>query len=457
MIKYSFLPSKILLILTFLISAFIQEGKALTSMDLNKGESHIYTLKDGTEKKITVVSVEEYKDVICDAVRWAVVTVDVDGVLDDVGVGLYNLPKVINGVKLDAPVTLGYVAKSSQGNVWNIHKDVRLRFWDPDEPLLEPGTFAYPIKQRMFSSWTQGGNEPVYANAAVYNCSQDVYYHFGVDIGGFDKADSVVAATDGIITEKGNYAIGITDSQGWVYRYLHLEEFAENIEIGDSIKIRDPVGILGQRSNSGGWAHLHFGISKDGNIAAYPFLVEAYLNENPGSLIAIARPYKYINVGETAQLDGTNSICDGCEIMSYQWEFHDGTTSTEAKPKLTFTEPGTYSEILRVRDKMGREAVDFCPVFVAGGTKTVVHASVTPTQGVKPGQEISFNARIFEGSTDNIAVWDFGDISEEQPTSGSGYVTINHTYQDMGLYIVTIKAVENGKVLATTHLKVKVE
>jgi len=110
MIKKQFLPLKIFSILVLLIFAFLQKGKALTSVDLNKGESHIFILKDGTKKKITVVAVEEYKDVICNAVRRAVVTVEVDGVLDDIGVGLYNLPRVINGVKLDAPVTLGYVA-----------------------------------------------------------------------------------------------------------------------------------------------------------------------------------------------------------------------------------------------------------------------------------------------------------------------------------------------------------
>ena len=49
-------------------------------------------------------------------------------------------------------MTRSYRQNNSKGvageNPWGLDKDVRLRLWPAGAPLLNPGTFVYPAKQR---------------------------------------------------------------------------------------------------------------------------------------------------------------------------------------------------------------------------------------------------------------------------------------------------------------------
>ena len=55
-------------------------------------------------------------------------------------------------MQIDCPVTRSYRQNNSKGvageNPWGLDKDVRLRLWPAGAPLLNPGTFVYPAKQR---------------------------------------------------------------------------------------------------------------------------------------------------------------------------------------------------------------------------------------------------------------------------------------------------------------------
>ena len=202
-------------------------------------------------------------------------------------------------------VTKGYIGNSSEPEIWALKPkaDARLRFWDPDQPLLEPGTFVYPAKQRWFASDTQMANDPCYVDGGEDPESQSIYYHYGLDIGGYDHWVPVVAATDGEVissgvkvserlTENEKAAVSprydvvyIRDGRGWVYRYSHFSSILPHVQVGQKVKMGEWIGILGKEGASGGWSHLHFDIqgtegSERGLINGYPFLVEAYLHEH---------------------------------------------------------------------------------------------------------------------------------------------------------------------------------
>jgi murein DD-endopeptidase MepM/ murein hydrolase activator NlpD len=469
----------------FLLAVSISPGWSQpTSVDLAIGESYQFDCGDGIIKTIRLLNVEEIRDPIRHAVRDSKITVEVDGVKAVLPSALYNLPRIVNHVKMDAAVTKGYVDKSSKSNVWNLSDkaDVRLRLWKENQPLLQPGTFGYPIRQRLFASDTQMANDPCYVNACDNNIQKGIYYHYALDFGGYDLLTPILAATDGEILSVGNDlspditeksksiisprydVIYIRDCRGWHYRYSHLSAILPHVKPGDKVKKGDWIGQLGKEGASGGWSHLHFGIMDQdgGSVEAYAFMIEAYLNEHPNALLAVARPHKIALTGQSVELDASNSICDGGEITSYEWQFEDGSSSSGQKVVRVYDKPGAYSEILRIKDNRGQVDIDFAVVHVfpsdnnEGYLVPSTHVSCYPTWNIHPNDEVYFKVRTF-GAKDGKETWDFGDGSKGETCSLNDYATISHHYKKPGLYIVTAKRTSEKGIVSTGRVKVIVE
>lgn len=216
-----------------------------------------------------------------------------------------------------------------------------------------------------------------------------------------------------------------------------------------------------------GWSRLHFGIhgvegDEAGIMNGYPFIVEAYLNDQPHSLLAVARPHHYVAVGEPVELDGSNSICDGGEIVSYEWNFHDGSKSNECKVKRVYDKPGGYSEIIWVKDNRGQVDADFAVVHVLSKEDTLakrppsIHPSYYPTEGIKPGDVVFMKVRTFQVQGGK-EILDFGDGVTGETYPQNEYATIPHHYQKPGIYIVTIRRTSDNGVSAMARLKIVVE
>ena len=75
---------------------------------------------------------------------------------------------------------------------------------------------------------------------------------------------------------------------------------------------------------------------------AYAFLWEAYRREYKPQLIAVARPHRLAQVGETVVLDGARSWSSAGKISRYAWTFTDGTTATGRQVKRRYDKPGAY-------------------------------------------------------------------------------------------------------------------
>ena len=271
---------------------------------------------------------------------------EIDGGTVEIQAGLYNLPVAVAGMRVDCAVTRG-VAEALLRDVHGLAGDARIRCWPATGFLFGPKPIVYPARQRWFASMTQIGNERTYVDAGEMVLNQPgkaVYYHYGTDISGYDKAVPIVAAVPGRVVRLGKLwaadetedeyprddVVRIRDEHGWRYRYSHLDMINPRLRIDDRVEAGDFIGFLGQRGASGGWSHLHFGIrapqpdGRPGQVNAYPFFAEAYLHENPGSLLACARPHQVAAVGETVRLDAGNSICDGGVIRDYVWTLQNG-------------------------------------------------------------------------------------------------------------------------------------
>ncbi len=94
----------------------------------------------------------------------------------------------------------------------------------------------------------------------------------------------VVSMTDGVVTEKGGWRIGITAPTGAYFYYAHLDSYAE-LEKGDPVKAGDLLGYMGdsgygEEGTTGEFpVHLHLGIYlKEGTeeISVNPYPVLRY-------------------------------------------------------------------------------------------------------------------------------------------------------------------------------------
>ena len=460
----------------------------LRAVDLTIGEAADVTLANGSVAKVKLLALDEKADSMAKAVREAKVTIEVNGEKAVLSSANYHLPRMVGGVQVDCPITRGYNANSGEDS-WGLEKDARLRLWPAGSPWIEPGTFVYPLKQRWFATMTQFSNEPTYVDGGDKPDRAKIYYHNDLDFGGCEGLTEVVAATDGLVVSVANKTLDgysltpvrprydvvyLLDERGWYYRYSHLHTIDAGITLGSRVKMGQKIGILGKEGASGGWTHLHFGIKsrqpsgKWGTQEAYAFAWEAYIKEQKPDVIAVARPHHFIRAGETITLDGTKSWAASGQIASYTWTFTDGSTSSEATLTRTYTQPGSYSEQLKVTDAAGHTSYDFAIVQVIGTDAKhlppTIHPTFHPTQHLKPGQPITFKVRTFRDHGGET--WEFGDGTppvnvtsdgNAKPLAKDGYAITEHAFAKAGDHIVTVQHTNARGERAIAHLWVRVE
>lgn len=467
---------------------------SMRTVDLNVGETEAVTLPAGQKVSVKLVDLKETRDELRDAVRFAEVTVEIDGKQAKLTSANYRLPTQVGNVLVDCPVTGGYPKNATKGvagdNPWGLVKDARIRVFPAGAPLLDPKTFIYPARQRWFASGTQMANEPVHVDGGENPLNKKIYYHYGLDIGGVEERVDVVAATDGIVVSSGKSllkgfedtpakprydVVYLLDERGWYYRYSHLHTIAPAIKPGAKVKMGQIIGLLGKEGGSGGWSHLHFDISgkqpsgKWGIIEGYAFLWEAYHRQYQPKVLAHARPHHLVSVGQKVTLDGTRSWSADGKIATFDWTFHDGGKSQGATVERTYTRPGVYSEILKVTDGAKRVDYDFAVVNVCDKNQPdklppSIHAAYAPTFGIKPGDPVTFVVRTFR-TTDGKEVWDFGDGTKKVevqsdgnvvPLAKDGYARTVHRFEKAGHYVVRVERTNRHGYPAIAHLQVRV-
>jgi len=144
-----------------------------------------------------------------------------------------------------------------------------------------------------------------------------------------------------------------------------------------------------------------------------------------------------VYTGEVIHFDATQSYDPDGSIVSYFWNFRDGTTGTGVTVDHSYTDNGTYTLTLTITDNDGATAT-------ASSTKTVLNrppvASFTESaESVYTSETISFDASASYDADGSIVsyLWDFGDES-----SATGIV-VDHFYADDGTYTVTLTATDN--------------
>jgi aryl-phospho-beta-D-glucosidase BglC (GH1 family)/chitodextrinase len=123
-------------------------------------------------------------------------------------------------------------------------------------------------------------------------------------------------------------------------------------------------------------------------------------------------------------------------IISYSWNFGDGTTGTGTSILHNYSSAGNYTATLTVTDNEGATDQASVVITVTGESQNqapVAAVSANPQSGIVPLQ-VNFSAA---GSTDPDGDvlsynWNFGD-----GTQGSG-ISVSHTYTAAGSYPATV-------------------
>lgn len=161
----------------------------------------------------------------------------------------------------------------------------------------------------------------------------------------------------------------------------------------------------------------------------------------------------------TANFDGTLSYDEAGKIVSYTWDFGDGTTGEGVKVSHSYDKQGYCVITLTVTDDAGatgtaRHGVDVqassgggCSGGTCGGPDIplAVITGLPSCAGGEVGVPIEFDGSYSRAAEGKIVRydWDFGD-----GTTGSG-VRVTHVYQKAGRFIVTLTVTDEAGVQGT--------
>jgi PKD repeat protein len=148
-------------------------------------------------------------------------------------------------------------------------------------------------------------------------------------------------------------------------------------------------------------------------------------------------------VGNSAVFQATVVDATGADatsqVVSYAWNFGDGSTATGRTATHTYNGPGSFGVSLTITDTLGRSARTTRTVTVGQGQLPVASFLASPS-GPNVGQTVNFNASGSAAEAGHQITdysWNFGDGS-----TGSGQLA-THAYEQAGSYTVTLKVTDD--------------
>ena len=180
----------------------------------------------------------------------------------------------------------------------------------------------------------------------------------------------------------------------------------------------------------------------------------------PPVITTTVTPTYHVNIAPVAQfrvdfqqnsrtitLDGRNSYDPDGAIVSYLWDFGDGSSGNGLMVTHTYPGGGQYTVTLTVNDNAGSRSTYSLPIGVAFPQPPVPMPTASPLSGTAP-LTVSFSGQQSYDPDGSIALyaWNFGD-----GTSGQGPRT-SHTYRGSGTYSVTLTVTDSQGIAATSSM-----
>ena len=140
------------------------------------------------------------------------------------------------------------------------------------------------------------------------------------------------------------------------------------------------------------------------------------------------------------------------QVVSYDWDFGDGTSGTGASVTHEYSAPATYSVTLIVKDAFARSVSTIKSVtVVSGGTPTATFTFSPSSPNL--GDTVFFNASASTAPAGRKVVsyaWNYGDGS-----TGAG-ATVSHGFDVAGSYRVSLTVTDDRGAVGTSTQSVSV-
>ena len=143
-----------------------------------------------------------------------------------------------------------------------------------------------------------------------------------------------------------------------------------------------------------------------------------------------------VDVGDVVSFDATNSSDKDGSITAYHWDFGDGEETLGSTAIHVYKGHGVFNVTLTVTDDRGKKSIYVQTIVVNGLPRAVVKAEPEVQLIDDP---ITFSAEDSVDPDGSLASfsWDFGDgNTSAQPNP-------QHTYGDVGSYMVTLTVTDN--------------
>jgi len=156
-------------------------------------------------------------------------------------------------------------------------------------------------------------------------------------------------------------------------------------------------------------------------------------------------------VGEEIRFGDRSRDSDG-RIVSWSWDFGDGTQGEGRAPSHVYTEPGKYVVTLWVTDDRGAEATATATVTVVANPPPVAAFSWLPSEPWAT-EEVIFRDESYDPQGEEIISWewDFGD------GTGSNERSPTHQYAYPGTYTVTLRVRDESGIAAEASATIEVK
>jgi PKD repeat protein len=190
--------------------------------------------------------------------------------------------------------------------------------------------------------------------------------------------------------------------------------------------------------SSGSYTVLLKVTDDDGNIDTASQTVSVGDNQSPVASFFYTPSNPVVN--QVIQFNATESHDPDGTIVSYQWDFGDGTPgAVGVLVDHHFSSKGTYTVYLRVTDNSGNTDSASQTITVSDNQSPTASFVYSPTNPVV-GDRVHFNASESTDPDGTITSWDwdFGDGRH-----GSG-VEVNHPYSDAGTYTVVLVVTDDS-------------
>jgi PKD repeat protein len=172
--------------------------------------------------------------------------------------------------------------------------------------------------------------------------------------------------------------------------------------------------------------------------------------ENVPPIARISGPSQGM-IGVPLQFDGTLSNDTDGLVISWFWEFGDGTNSTSSQPTHTYNEVNTYQIRLTVTDDSQKKSNTTSQIIIAqaelpGDLNQAPQQAVIqgPTKGTM-GMNLSFNISAFDPDSEPVFFqieWGDGQETTTEFTPSNTEIIIEHVWKKAGTYLINITAVD---------------